>query len=152
ASRAPRRTGCPGRTRTPGGWPRRWRAGSDAPRGRAPRARCGRRAARSTRSAIPPLPGRPSPRKAGEAGEAEMALTRFPILPMIGFFAVQGGWLRPSSFFVFPDRNARTGKPCMPRDKVILAYSGGLDTSVMVPWLQEKYNLDVVAFTVDLGQ
>src|SRR3989475_2257734 len=41
-----------------------------------------------------------------------------------------------------------TGK----RDKVILAYSGGLDTSVMVPWIGEKYNLDVVAFTVDLGQ
>src|SRR5436190_368775 len=38
------------------------------------------------------------------------------------------------------------------RDKVILAYSGGLDTSVMVPWIKEKYNLDVVAFTVDLGQ
>src|SRR5215469_16539915 len=40
----------------------------------------------------------------------------------------------------------------MPRDKVILAYSGGLDTSVMVPWIREKYDLDVVAFTVDLGQ
>jgi argininosuccinate synthase len=40
----------------------------------------------------------------------------------------------------------------MARDKVILAYSGGLDTSVMVPWIGEKYNLDVVAFTVDLGQ
>src|SRR4051794_27138932 len=40
----------------------------------------------------------------------------------------------------------------MGRDKVILAYSGGLDTSVMVPWIGEKYNLDVVAFTVDLGQ
>ncbi len=39
-----------------------------------------------------------------------------------------------------------------PRDKVILAYSGGLDTSVMVPWIGEKYNLDVVTFTVDLGQ
>ena len=38
------------------------------------------------------------------------------------------------------------------RDRVILAYSGGLDTSVMVPWIREKYNLDVVAFTVDLGQ
>jgi argininosuccinate synthase len=38
------------------------------------------------------------------------------------------------------------------RDKVILAYSGGLDTSVMVPWIREKYNLDVVTFTVDLGQ
>src|SRR5712692_899838 len=40
----------------------------------------------------------------------------------------------------------------MAREKVILAYSGGLDTSVMVPWIGEKYNLDVVAFTVDLGQ
>src|SRR5438132_13169643 len=43
-------------------------------------------------------------------------------------------------------------KARMPRDKVILAYSGGLDTSVMVPWIGEKYNLDVVTFTVDLGQ
>src|SRR5437764_3051382 len=40
----------------------------------------------------------------------------------------------------------------MARDKVILAYSGGLDTSVMVPWIGEKYNMDVVAFTVELGQ
>jgi argininosuccinate synthase len=40
----------------------------------------------------------------------------------------------------------------MAREKVILAYSGGLDTSVMVPWIGEKYNLDVVTFTVDLGQ
>src|SRR3954454_11503914 len=36
--------------------------------------------------------------------------------------------------------------------KVILAYSGGLDTSVMVPWIKNEYGLDVVAFTVDLGQ
>jgi argininosuccinate synthase len=40
----------------------------------------------------------------------------------------------------------------MARDKVILAYSGGLDTSVMVPWIGERYGLDVVTFTVDLGQ
>src|SRR5579884_3785666 len=40
----------------------------------------------------------------------------------------------------------------MARDRVILAYSGGLDTSVMVPWIQEKYNLDVITFTADLGQ
>src|SRR5689334_4397859 len=39
-----------------------------------------------------------------------------------------------------------------PRDRVILAYSGGLDTSVMVGWIREKYNLDVITFTVDLGQ
>jgi len=40
----------------------------------------------------------------------------------------------------------------MAREKVILAYSGGLDTSVMVPWIGEKYDMDVVTFTVDLGQ
>jgi argininosuccinate synthase len=40
----------------------------------------------------------------------------------------------------------------MANDKVILAYSGGLDTSVMVPWIKEHYNMDVVAFTADLGQ
>src|SRR5271155_687209 len=60
----------------------------------------------------------------GQAREDEMALTSVLILP----------------------------KMTTMRDKVILAYSGGLDTSVMVPWIKENYNLDVVAFTVDLGQ
>jgi argininosuccinate synthase len=36
-------------------------------------------------------------------------------------------------------------------DKVVLAYSGGLDTSVAIKWLQEKYRLDVIAFSVDVG-
>src|SRR5215471_12809663 len=40
----------------------------------------------------------------------------------------------------------------MARERVILAYSGGLDTSVMVPWIGEKYNMDVITFTCDLGQ
>ena len=35
--------------------------------------------------------------------------------------------------------------------KVALAYSGGLDTSVAIRWLREKYNLDVIAVTVDVG-
>src|SRR5207247_8480706 len=48
--------------------------------------------------------------------------------------------------------HCRQVRASMARDKVILAYSGGLDTSVMVPWISEKYDLDVVAFTVDLGQ
>ncbi len=37
-------------------------------------------------------------------------------------------------------------------DKVVLAYSGGLDTSVICRWLQETYNAEVVTFTADLGQ
>jgi argininosuccinate synthase len=36
-------------------------------------------------------------------------------------------------------------------DKVVLAYSGGLDTSVAIKWLKEKYSLDVIALTVDVG-
>jgi len=36
--------------------------------------------------------------------------------------------------------------------KVVLAYSGGLDTSVILKWLQETYNCEVVTFTADLGQ
>ena len=36
-------------------------------------------------------------------------------------------------------------------EKVVLAYSGGLDTSVAIRWLRENYNLDVVTLTVDLG-
>jgi argininosuccinate synthase len=36
-------------------------------------------------------------------------------------------------------------------DKVVLAYSGGLDTSVAIRWLKEKYKLDVIALNVDVG-
>jgi argininosuccinate synthase len=36
-------------------------------------------------------------------------------------------------------------------EKVVLAYSGGVDTSVAIKWLQEKYNVDVIAFSVDVG-
>ncbi|MEQ9607997.1 MAG: argininosuccinate synthase, partial [Kiloniellaceae bacterium] len=36
--------------------------------------------------------------------------------------------------------------------KVVLAYSGGLDTSVILKWLQTTYNCEVVTFTADLGQ
>ncbi|MBT8171896.1 argininosuccinate synthase, partial [Candidatus Bathyarchaeota archaeon] len=38
------------------------------------------------------------------------------------------------------------------KDTVILAYSGGLDTSVLIKWLQEEYDVDVVTFTMELGQ
>ena len=36
--------------------------------------------------------------------------------------------------------------------KVVLAYSGGLDTSVILKWLQEEYECEVVTFTADIGQ
>ena len=37
-------------------------------------------------------------------------------------------------------------------ERIVLAYSGGLDTSVAVRWLADKYNAEVVAVTMDLGQ
>jgi argininosuccinate synthase len=40
----------------------------------------------------------------------------------------------------------------MSRKKVILAYSGGLDTSVAVKWINETYDMDVICYTCDLGQ
>ena len=37
-------------------------------------------------------------------------------------------------------------------EKVVLAYSGGLDTSIIIPWLNENYGYDVIAFIADVGQ
>src|SRR4030067_609873 len=37
------------------------------------------------------------------------------------------------------------------KEKVVLAYSGGVDTSVAIKWLREKYNVDVIAVTIDVG-
>ena len=40
----------------------------------------------------------------------------------------------------------------MAREKIVLAYSGGLDTSVAIKWLQEHYHYDVIAVAADLGE
>ena len=40
----------------------------------------------------------------------------------------------------------------MSKEKVILAYSGGLDTTVIIPWLKENYDFDVIAVCIDVGQ
>src|SRR5512147_93024 len=37
-------------------------------------------------------------------------------------------------------------------EKVVLAYSGGLDTSIIITWLKENYDYDVIAFVADVGQ
>jgi len=44
---------------------------------------------------------------------------------------------------------AKSGKKA---EKVVLAYSGGLDTSVILPWLKETYDYEVIAFAAELGQ
>ena len=46
----------------------------------------------------------------------------------------------------------KNGSDCGGRDKVVLAYSGGLDTSVAIRWIQEKYDLDVIAVAINVGQ
>ena len=37
-------------------------------------------------------------------------------------------------------------------NKIVLAYSGGLDTSVLIPWLKERYGCEVIAVSADVGQ
>ena len=43
------------------------------------------------------------------------------------------------------------GEDHMVKEKIVLAYSGGLDTSVSIKWLQEKYGYDVIALAIDVG-
>src|ERR1700693_2925475 len=52
-----------------------------------------------------------------------------------------------------PSQN-RDRKEAVPRPpkKVALAYSGGLDTSIIIPWLKENYGCEVVAVCGDIGQ
>ena len=38
------------------------------------------------------------------------------------------------------------------KKRIVLAYSGGLDTSIILKWLQEKYNCEVICYTADIGQ
>jgi len=40
----------------------------------------------------------------------------------------------------------------MKNKKIVLAYSGGLDTSIILKWLQENYNAEIIAYTADIGQ
>src|SRR3954451_16069270 len=52
------------------------------------------------------------------------------------------GEVRTASYQADPDQVGR----------VLLLYSGGLDTSVMLKWIQDEYGAEVVALTIDLGQ
>ena len=40
----------------------------------------------------------------------------------------------------------------MSKEKIVLAYSGGLDTSIILRWLQQEKGYDVITFTADIGQ
>jgi argininosuccinate synthase len=56
------------------------------------------------------------------------------------------------SRFCFPEKNEEEKQMKGKITKVVLAYSGGLDTSVIVPWLKENYGCEVITFTANLGQ
>ena len=38
------------------------------------------------------------------------------------------------------------------QNKIVLAYSGGLDTSVILKWLQDNYKAEIITYTADIGQ
>ena len=38
------------------------------------------------------------------------------------------------------------------KKRIVLAYSGGLDTSIILKWLQENYKVEVICYTADIGQ
>ncbi len=67
----------------------------------------------------------------------------------------RAGLLSPGAFTQFPfcSRPDPHVRPAQKRvKKVVLAYSGGLDTSIILKWLQTTYGCEVVTFTADLGQ
>ena len=63
---------------------------------------------------------------------------------------------RPTGILSRRERGELTESPKMTAKskikKVVLAYSGGLDTSIILKWLQTEYGAEVVTFTADLGQ
>ena len=116
-------------------------------------------------------PGRPAPGRRA-AARAEFA-ERFAVLGQ----ASSAGWSKstfgPSRQLDFDDLHGRQSlaRPRSPRStdpgfqatasyladpaevhRVLLLYSGGLDTSVMLKWIQDRYQAEVVALTVNLGQ
>src|SRR5579872_6884154 len=56
-------------------------------------------------------------------------------------------------FFIFYSAaRASCQQGVLMRERVVLAYSGGLDTSIIIPWLKENYDYDVIAMVGDVGQ
>ena len=66
--------------------------------------------------------------------------------------APEGGYVAQSHAQTYTTQPFFLGNVMATANKVVLAYSGGLDTSVIVRWLQETYQCEVVTFTADIGQ
>ena len=135
--------------------PRHRRPPAPDPR-RHPRRRSGAAASSSSSSASPARPAsspRPSTSRRSHEQEGTVAgdntlLVLFPDEPRLE------RWLDAVRLQLASRRRGR--RPQRPRrlrsmKKVVLAYSGGLDTSVAVAWLREQYDAEVVTLTVDLG-
>lgn len=61
---------------------------------------------------------------------------------------IRGSFFKPSTYKKVSMYEGRKGEV----RKVVLLYSGGLDTSVMTKWIQEEYDAEVIALTIDIGQ
>ena len=57
-----------------------------------------------------------------------------------------------SRAYTMTHRSITRRKNIMSKEKIVLAYSGGLDTSVIIPWLKENYDAEVTAVCGDVGQ
>jgi argininosuccinate synthase len=102
----------------------------------APNGRCDPAAAAARRLAGP------EPRRDSEHFAALASARRAPIV-RAHFAAARAAWTKA---FAMPAGGKKDVK------KVVLAYSGGLDTSIILKWLQTTYGCEVVTFTADLGQ
>src|SRR5699024_6806710 len=66
--------------------------------------------------------------------------------------AVSGIGVPNNASYAYNQRFLAAGIDMRDVNKVVLAYSGGLDTSVILKWLQDTYDCEVVTFTADVGQ
>src|SRR5438477_768057 len=117
------------------------------------------RRARRARDALPACAPRRGDQRVGPRGPAvgRVRPGGEPAARAEGLDGVAGAGKRPMSARATsggarpaPGRAATSGTPRL--DKIVLAYSGGLDTSVILRWLIEEYGCEVVAFCADLGQ
>ena len=68
---------------------------------------------------------------------------------LIQLFMSQSGWWRDSAFLFLHSAPVFDSMTAM---KIVLAYSGGLDTSVLLSWIREKYDAEMIAFCANIGQ
>lgn len=82
----------------------------------------------------------------------ECSIGQSPVMPATARSIVFYKWAHQIGKGMADNKRSANKPADGKRDKVVLAYSGGLDTSVDIRWLQENYDLDVIAVSVNVGQ